>query len=74
MNTFSSLVVLNIENHNVGKCKHQANMNLPLLLCNQSIIKMSQICIILKQVAFFKFLLTVIHYEICLLNLGQKLQ
>ena len=73
MNTFSSLVVLNIENHNVGKCKHQSNMNLPLLLCNHS-IKMSQICIILKQLAFFKFLLTVIHYDICLLNLGQKLQ
>jgi len=73
MNTFSSLVVLNIENHNVGKCKHQANMNLSLVLCNYS-IKMSQMCIILKQLAFFKFLLMVIHYDICVLNFGQKLQ
>ena len=73
MNTFSSLVVLNIESHNAGKCKCQANMNLSLLLCNHS-IKRSQICIISKQLAFFKFHVTVIRYNIDVLNLGQKLQ
>ena len=56
MNIFLSLVeVLNIENHSLGKCKHES-VTFTMETFN---IKMSQICITLKQLAFLKFHLMV---------------
>ena len=50
MNIFYSFVVVNIQNHNVGKCAHDS-----VTLNTKHSIKMSQICIISKQLVVLKF-------------------